>query len=65
MLEKEGIIEAEYSDSSGNISLRGKVLNRANSDSVLYSLQLKDVSGYSAFLKFREKYRTLENATRI
>ena len=48
----------------GEIEIEGKVLNKASTEGVVFSINVKEIEGYQNFLKYRHKYRTLENVTR-
>lgn len=44
--------------------MKGTIINKANDAGIVFSMSVSDINGYLNFLKFREKYRTLENITR-
>lgn len=51
-------------DLTGDIIIKGAVINKSNESDVVFSMTVREISGYANFLKFREKYRLLENITR-
>lgn len=51
--------------SIGDISINATVINQAStSGEGVMALGVQEIDGYLSFLKFRQKYRTIENITR-
>jgi len=48
----------------GDIDIKGTIINKTKEEGIVFAMGIQDINGYINYLKFREKYRLLENITR-